>query len=193
MISVRWCFNGAAPARARNELGARCNARRLGSASTGPRPRGRGMQRRARMLHAAGGFNGAAPARARNVFGRSAARIHKLLCFNGAAPARARNAANGKRNLVMQMLQRGRARAGAEWCQCRRIRISMPASTGPRPRGRGIMHSGSDRCDASAALQRGRARAGAECSDGRTSHGERRLTGFNGAAPARARNVDSAM
>ena len=84
------CFNGAAPARARN--GFRCGENRS-------RP---------------GRFNGAAPARARNVFA-PVARLRPTRSFNGAAPARARN---GWRSI-----------ATARSCQ---------ASTGPRPRGRGM-------------------------------------------------------
>ena len=41
----RWCFNGAAPARARNEETALWKQLRSTRASTGPRPRGRGMWR----------------------------------------------------------------------------------------------------------------------------------------------------
>ena len=84
------CFNGAAPARARNAAGTLSD------------PFGQAC------------FNGAAPARARNVFA-PVARLRPTRSFNGAAPARARN---GWRSI-----------ATARSCQ---------ASTGPRPRGRGM-------------------------------------------------------
>ncbi len=65
-------------------------------------------------------------------------------------------------------------------------RSGQAASTGPRPRGRGMLARG----PAGAlryALQRGRARAGAEW---QLAAGlARRRMRFNGAAPARARNV----
>jgi len=61
-------------------------------ASTGPRPRGRGMRSRWSS------FPNAAT------------------CFNGAAPARARNGNEERRSRMRKLsLQRGRARAGAEW------------------------------------------------------------------------------
>ena len=86
------------------------------------------------------------------------------------------------------------------------------ASTGPRPRGRGML-TYAQQPDRLATLQRGRARAGAECSRVKLNHRHERwastgprprgrgmlaLTAvvarhrqrFNGAAPARARNVD---
>ena len=60
------------------------------------------------------------------------------------------------------------------------------ASTGPRPRGRGMEYFGSF-APTLKMLQRGRARAGAECkSDAKI--GEFVDSCFNGAAPARARN-----
>ena len=134
-------------------------------------------------------FNGAAPARARNVDELAVLRQPPRR-FNGAAPARARNAEILRRDsgawslastgprprgrgMVMpadhsqtraMSLQRGRARAGAEW--------SRPILAN----------------DAVKLLQRGRARAGAECSQIQDRR-KRHLARFNGAAPARARNV----
>jgi len=133
-------------------------------ASTGPRPRGRGMNppvaqgrtgalmlQRGRARAGAecqcdGGrsakdicFNGAAPARARNG-SRSGQGSRRNGCFNGAAPARARNVQRRNR-----------------WPQ-----VAMMASTGPRPRGRGMS------CGLGLGV------SWAPC--------------FNGAAPARARN-----
>ncbi len=133
-------------------------------ASTGPRPRGRGikavrwqkqvcanlLQRgRARVgaeLYTYYGccvvicycFNGAAPAWARN-FHHPMARLIQYSRFNGAAPAWARNSQGGSPIYTLTV-----------------------ASTGPRPRGRGIL------------LQK---YASAAYNDG-----------FNGAAPAWARN-----
>ena len=132
------CFNGAAPARARNAL--RLNSvGHVFRASTGPRPRGRGManpaSRRAagdaalqRGRARAGAecgqahgrpprdrrFNGAAPARARNEGESLEVLGNMLMGFNGAAPARARNAAAAPLPASQAALQRGRARAGAE-------------------------------------------------------------------------------
>jgi len=139
----RRCFNGAAPARARNVGDQAGFDGTVLAASTGPRPRGRGMKR----------------------INRPKTRTH--LCFNGAAPARARNAASLSRiSSIFSMLQRGRARAGAE---CFGAGIGMvcagQASTGPRPRGRG-MALVYDRFVTPFVLQRGRARAGAECVQG---------------------------
>ena len=112
---------------------------RIIHASTGPRPRGRGMQARRNHLH------------------------HFPHRFNGAAPARARNAPSTRS---------GHLNNGS-------------ASTGPRPRGRGMAPKPSAAPAASCfngaapararndvldvglsravKLQRGRARAGAEC------------------------------
>ena len=211
------CFNGAAPARARNGVRlliaavvrlvlqrgrARAGAewiacsrsahRSLDVASTGPRPRGRGMLADAREdLRASRRFNGAAPARARNGF--ALCMSCRTCCFNGAAPARARNGQQSISALTAPSLQRGRARAGAEcWphdredsAQARRFNGAAPArarnvsavhdalepvnvaSTGPRPRGRGMCHC----CPVSQLRQR---------------------LSFNGAAPARARNATDA-
>ena len=112
-------------------------------ASTGPRPRGRGMIASGAQGHCNGvGFNGAAPARARNGWLSGSGHDEHPRRFNGAAPARARN------------VVRGLAQSAANACL---------ASTGPRPRGRGMRSS-------------------------RQKPGYRRCR-FNGAAPARARNV----
>ncbi len=113
-------------------------------ASTGPRPRGRGMGEspiRHASRDAAACFNGAAPARARN--GRNPNVVFRSAKprFNGAAPARARNGAGARpRRAPASLLQRGRARAGAEWApEAVSVgRSEPPASTGPRPRGRGM-------------------------------------------------------
>ena len=162
-------FNGAAPARARSETTGRATVREFGRnsftgaapararsgaphrhpalASTGPRPRGRGVALIGIASSRSPSFNGAAPARARSAWigcdrrspvgfnGAAPARAREenrsgecRSCFNGAAPARARSVE------PWQLLQRGRAPAGAGWARFRR-------------------HW----------LQRGRARAGAEC------------------------------
>ena len=85
-----------------------------------------------------------------------------MICFNGAAPARARKSGLWLRSIARaSTLQRGRARAGAE------IRWSFPM------------------CLLIQLLQRGRARAGAEMSPNEEC--QPRQSGFNGAAPARAR------
>ena len=59
------------------------------------------------------GFNGAAPARARNAADTPDS-VTARERFNGAAPARARNARTVDAAHTDCMLQRGRARAGAE-------------------------------------------------------------------------------
>ena len=109
-------------------------------ASTGPRPRGRGMRpAMSRGRHWTGCFNGAAPARARNEQ-TSFTNRSRSPGFNGAAPARARNGhGRGRREECQARLQRGRARAGAECCPVEAVQPRrMVASTGPRPRGRGM-------------------------------------------------------
>ncbi len=160
------------------------------------------------------GFNGAAPARARNAEVRQPAPKRRSRSFNGAAPARARNVEILRRSdFIPKWLQRGRARAGAE---CRMVELAFLfaifASTGPRPRGRGMPMPMPMPIPPRHMLQRGRARAGAEWRpDGYKPRSARRAsTGprprgrgmpdnkprstfanpcFNGAAPARARNV----
>ncbi len=135
------CFNGAAPARARRE--------NLNFTLQQSKP----------------GFNGAAPARARRGL-PSGGRSSGEESFNGAAPARARRDQNLARPQNRNpQLQRGRARAGAErraMEPCAQKQV-VPASTGPRPRGRGEVRQPMRK-----ALD---------------------YLGFNGAAPARARRV----
>ena len=108
-------FNGAAPARARNAVSVSVTAVRFPRTSTGPRPRGRGMNG-AKFFTGANTyyFNGAAPARARNAASRRLSRP-PTMNFNGAAPARARNEwEDVQMSDIESQLQRGRARAGAE-------------------------------------------------------------------------------
>ena len=62
---------------------------------------------------------------------------------------------------------------------------TLQASTGPRPRGRGMKINYWNSLSESV-LQRGRARAGAECTS--MVSPSLAVRGFNGAAPARARN-----
>ena len=106
--------------RGRARAGAECLRAKTGQsskpgASTGPRPRGRGMSDRARRQALDRRcFNGAAPARARNGPAWISTSC-QATCFNGAAPARARNVRPG---VVLQ--------------------LDELASTGPRPRGRGM-------------------------------------------------------
>ena len=229
------CFNGAAPARARNVAQVTDAAIAL-DASTGPRPRGRGMnRRRCRRRRQKEASTGPRP-RGRGMCKPAASSALPPRSFNGAAPARARNgrldgcelglqraASTGPRprgrgmvpkppqlNLdiklqrgraragaewiapwtspsSIQMLQRGRARAGAEWIIGRSQEPPpSPASTGPRPRGRGMVTLGDPLGPEPFRLQRGRARAGAECLPARPPWPQRPR--FNGAAPARARN-----
>ncbi len=109
-------------------------------------------------------------------------------CFNGAAPAWARNLQTTPPvKTATALLQRGRARVGAEfnpqpstaqeaaWLQRGRARVgaefkpgilipagTIVASTGPRPRGRGIPSHKSPARSKYSSLQRGRARVGAE-------------------------------
>ena len=131
---VRSGFNGAAPARARNARTVAGHAA-TATASTGPRPRGRGMRRSIEQDRASWRLQrGRARAGAECNCPRAAK--HRTPRFNGAAPARARNADWTNTYLASRAtLQRGRARAGAE-CQCAAV---TPASTGPRPRGRGCL------------------------------------------------------
>jgi len=164
MNCSNWCFNGAAPARARNAPPSNDGA----VASTC--------------------FNGAAPARARNV------NLHAHVSVPLRASTGPRPRGRGMRLVCLRegvqpaQLQRGRARAGAE-CTVRIIigDGNLPASTGPRPRGRGMFplfqfdsagpqgfngaaparaRNEHKTCPATrfcTMLQRGRARAGAEC------------------------------
>ena len=88
----------------------------LNDASTGPRPRGRGMS--IGRIYGKGAGEASTGPRPR---GRGMKLGHRVTCrllerFNGAAPARARNADFPLfRALSNCKLQRGRARAGAEW------------------------------------------------------------------------------
>ena len=141
MIGREPSFNGAAPARARNG-----SMPRLAS----PRPirLQRGRARAGAEWSASGSaparpsarFNGAAPARARNA-PFQLRNLQPLFRFNGAAPARARN----------------------EWAIDVPSNFMALASTGPRPRGRGMWNSKPKSQNSKYMLQRGRARAGAEC------------------------------
>ena len=109
-------FNGAAPARARK---CAISAQKAGAhiASTGPRPRGRGnlgdiLIMPVLMLR----FNGAAPARARKSGQRHQAR-GKFLASTGPRPRGRGNYTEPDTSLSSgAVLQRGRARAGAEIC-----------------------------------------------------------------------------
>ena len=136
-----------------------------------------------------------------------------VVSFNGAAPARARNFGSGTNGgLFIYTLQRGRARAGAE------LKRARPPCANARRLQRGRARAGAEfkprivvwDCQYDS-LQRGRARAGAELpveetttkepdmlQRGRARAGAElrwptnkppaRRNGFNGAAPARARN-----
>ena len=157
--------------RGRARAGAECQHNNSTSAaphiaSTGPRPRGRGMQLEPR--EACDGFDELQRGRARagaECLECSYRRGCQTVCFNGAAPARARNVGNSHLSCLGRFpLQRGRARAGAEWRDNQhRAQLPHNASTGPRPRGRGMILI--------------------------ISAASRRWPRFNGAAPARARNV----
>ena len=139
----------------------------LCKASTGPRPRGRGMvfcNDKCSIKPRAS--TGPRP-RGRGMSYRQKLAVKTRLRFNGAAPARARNVGGG----------------------CVRMFTLAGASTGPRPRGRGMFCNLHRDCSTDC-LQRGRARAGAECWIYDYTAGTWSSL-FNGAAPARARNEDS--
>ena len=160
--SRQCCFNGAAPARARN---ARMLAgERAENASTGPRPRGRGMQREVHDWEPwPFGFNGAAPARARNAVLYAWPDFALSQCFNGAAPARARN---------------GSVQHRCRWYDARRFNGAAPARARNAPCvDRQHVPSGFN----GAAPGRARNVGIAVAQTGRDQS-------FNGAAPARARN-----
>ena len=108
-------------------------------------------------------FNGAAPARARNGY-VILRHMRRATGFNGAAPARARNAQIGVVAELARASFNGAAPARARNAvQVRAWRIGhRVASTGPRPRGRGML--------------------------GAWSTSRLAPPRFNGAAPARARN-----
>ena len=158
-------FNGAAPARARNERAqpaGDCGGDGLqrGRARAGAEWRPKGMGSAPRCVR----FNGAAPARARNdVCPHCGFVDDRDVLQRGRARAGAEcwSRPIWLRTLV-KWLQRGRARAGAEWPRLVVIlQNGAVASTGPRPRGRGmsLIWNGSAWAPG---LQRGRARAGAE-------------------------------
>ena len=105
-------FNGAAPARARNDHSTGCVPVSACDASTGPRPRGRGME-------------------------LTGTRSRQSYASTGPRP-RGRGMRAGFPRPAPVSLQRGRARAGAEWTCAPSSRPSRIASTGPRPRGRGM-------------------------------------------------------
>ena len=207
-------FNGAAPARARN--GRRPTWCRVGRccASTGPRPRGRGMA-------GGGGSNGpwgnastGPRPRGRGMLTGMDRIRSSIKASTGPRPrGRGMGAERSGAAVEGNRLQRGRARAGAECNTGASLQGGeMDASTGPRPRGRGMHHSSDCNGDSIVRLQRGRARAGAECertvAEGQAAIALQRgraragaecldlgklfgsLVGrFNGAAPARARNA----
>ena len=146
LLPVRCClnslgFNGAAPARARNEEEFELLTKYMAVASTGPRPRGRGMTIRSEVISSS-----------------------QTLLQRGRARAGAECSPKRNPRQTPRRLQRGRARAGAE-CGANSPLASHPggASTGPRPRGRGMGVTCEHRYTFLAPLQRGRARAGAEC------------------------------
>src|SRR5205807_6630215 len=110
----------------------------IAAASRGPRPRGRGIVPKTHWP---------------NTF--------ELLQL-GRARAGAESSEDCSVSTKGQGLQRGRARAGAESNVTPGNECQLPcASTGPRPRGRGILEQ-QDIPPLGEALQRGRARAGAE-------------------------------
>src|SRR5581483_3842816 len=137
-------------------------------ASTGPRPRGRGMMAMAGKLRSRWArFNGATPTRA----------------WNGARPTSSA--------LGPSLLQRGHAHAGVECVWLRPVRTGENCCfNGATPtrawnvNGRGVGVLGDD------PLQRGHAHAGVECVHAvRDPRGVKR---FNGATPTRAWNARAA-
>ena len=185
MVAEHWhragSFNGAAPARARNVVSRCSRIWREVIASTGPRPRGRGMCVPTVLPDlSTRASTGPRPR------GRGMQPTQSRLCFNGAAPARARNA---KSRRLLAWLQRGRARAGAECARYAAASVVLcDASTGPRPRGRGMCAATSVQQRAAIAAStgprpRGRGMIIAELNDALKNG-----LSFNGAAPARARN-----
>ena len=143
------------------ELG---NALRIRIASTGPRPRGRGVFLEARGEYKPPNcsFNGAAPARARSV--PAVGRVDFFRHASTGPRPRGRGVREKQAKAEEKFLAstgprpRGRGVPCASLCNTRRER----ASTGPRPRGRGVL----------------------------SSHQKQsvRCYRFNGAAPARARS-----
>ena len=135
-------FNVAAPAQARNAAGTCHCIPWLAQASTWPRPRGRGIT--AGTCHCIPWLAQASTwprPRRRGMNGAKLSTGHNLPNgFNVAAPARARNGKLGCRlSAGRKWLQRGRARAGAEWAAHVDVNTGrILASTWPRPRGRGM-------------------------------------------------------
>ncbi len=155
--------NGAAPARARNEIlsmrgvgftmmlqrgraraGAECepvlcNVSNTNPASTGPRPRGRGMAAGDdKLLLERAASTGPRP-RGRGMSGSITPGNVPAFASTGPRPRGRGMQEHAKLGNLRWWLQRGRARAGAE-CPygLRGPRKILPASTGPRPRGRGM-------------------------------------------------------
>src|SRR5437667_241391 len=104
-------------------------------ASTGPRPRGRGVivvPYGVRDAYVAS--TGPRP-RGRGVSLKRRAGVPGCKRFNGAAPARARSGWQYRKGtMTTQQLQRGRARAGAEWeCRMRDAVAIGPGFNGAAP------------------------------------------------------------
>ena len=157
--------------------------------STGPRPRGRGMAATTSSPTPSTSLQrGRARAGAEWVVQSG---VTKQNChFNGAAPARARNGQlwnDPRRRDYTSTGPRPRGRGMDSYEHA--LASSSLTSTGPRPRGRGMNAKIAHSQLVPIILQRGRARAGAECQPRRPPPPLRRRD-FNGAAPARARNVD---
>ena len=84
-------------------------------ASTGPRPRGRGIRHYSRCCRQQGIASTGPRPRGRGIYGQFSVTNGALVGFNGAAPARARNFKHRDQLCsILALLQRGRARAGAE-------------------------------------------------------------------------------
>ena len=98
-----------------------CRSGGTSGASTGPRPRGRGMQRRQSLRRPSRPASTGPRPRGRGMSRSACALRSRHASFNGAAPARARNDSSN------------RALAAPH-----PIPSVVQASTGPRPRGRGM-------------------------------------------------------
>src|SRR5665213_1374396 len=141
-VIVRNGFNGAAPARARNEfgdVGMQINRRAL---QRGRARAGAECEWRSTVGAESRGFNGAAPARARNAV-KLDGPLRLPFGFNGAAPARARNAILPPHPFGAAQSFNGAAPARARNARAHldRWRDEFLASTGPRPRGRGMKNN----------------------------------------------------
>ncbi len=182
-------FNGAAPARARNVAASYRRIATSAMASTGPRPRGRGMPIGTGIPARPAASTGPRPRGRGMRCTCTGVAVLGIVCFNGAAPARARNDAHviWPSDAALLGLQRGRARVGAECQGQRSADIRQSCFNGAAPaRARNLDYQPQSAAPV-AALQRGRARAGAECCRAwRTRQSCWRC--FNGAAPAWARN-----